>query len=65
MAEVHAAAKAITIPADGAFPYWTTVCGKRLDEKAIGITSNAEDITCAPCVGASKRRSKRGLKAVK
>ena len=64
MAEVHAAAKAITIPADGTFPYWTTVCGKRLDEKAIGITSNSGDVTCAVCAAAGKR-GKRGLKAVK
>ena len=62
-AEVHRISKTITVPEDGRFPFWETMCGKRLDEKALAITSNENDVTCAAC--APKHGSKRGLRTVK
>jgi hypothetical protein len=49
--DVHRQAKAPVIPEDGRFPYWETMCGKRLDKEALGITSNPKDVTCAKCKG--------------
>jgi hypothetical protein len=54
-AVVHSIAKAVTIPADGSFPFWETACGKRLDSEALGITSNKADVTCLKCQRGSKR----------
>lgn len=47
--QVHMTRKTITVPADGTFPFWETVCGKRLDAEALGVTSNKADVTCLRC----------------
>jgi hypothetical protein len=32
--------------------YYTTLCGKKINEEALGITDNADSVTCSACKGA-------------
>jgi hypothetical protein len=59
MADTHRPSKSPTIPTDGSFPYWTTVCGKRLDGASLAISDTAANVTCAICKAGAKRGSKR------
>jgi len=32
--------------------YYTTLCGKTINESALGITDDADKVTCSACKGA-------------
>lgn len=59
MADTHRPSASPTIPTDGRFPFWTTVCGKRLDAASLHISDTAANVTCESCRSGSKRGSKR------
>jgi hypothetical protein len=49
MAVTHRPSKSPTVPTDGGFPYWATVCGLRLNDKPLSISSDRKEVTCKKC----------------